>query len=157
MDIEVSYSAVWQSPIGWLGICVTPHGLSKIDFLSQAPKKISRSTDQASDVISCLEAYFKNAYHIFDVPIALDVSDYHRQVLNALKEIPVGSVSTYGALAKKLNTSARAVGGACRRNPLPLIIPCHRVVSASGLGGFAGATEGRLLEIKQWLLNHERA
>lgn len=59
-------------------------------------------------------------------------------------------------LAKELRTSARAVGGACRANPVPLVIPCHRVVAAGGLGGFAGFLEGSMLAIKGWLLEHEQ-
>ena len=64
---------------------------------------------------------------------------------------------TYGELAKLLNSSARAVGGACRANPISLVIPCHRVVASNGLGGYGGATAGKRLAIKQWLLEHERA
>ena len=62
---------------------------------------------------------------------------------------------TYGEMAKKLDSSPRAVGNACRANPLPIIIPCHRVVSQSGIGGYGGHTEGEVLAIKEWLLHHE--
>jgi methylated-DNA-[protein]-cysteine S-methyltransferase len=72
-----------------------------------------------------------------------------------LRSIPPGRTRTYGELASKLGTSARAVGGACRANPCPVVVPCHRVVAANGLGGFAGDTSGRKLEVKRWLLRHE--
>ncbi|MDH5360986.1 MAG: MGMT family protein, partial [Gammaproteobacteria bacterium] len=66
-----------------------------------------------------------------------------------------GSVLSYGELAAKLNSSARAVGNACRKNPLPIIVPCHRVVAKSGIGGYSGQTEGPLIEQKRRLLRHE--
>jgi methylated-DNA-[protein]-cysteine S-methyltransferase len=71
--------------------------------------------------------------------------------------IPPGEVRTYGALARKLRSSARAVGNACRANPVPMVVPCHRVVGATGLGGYMGAFTGDPLAIKEWLLRHEGA
>ncbi len=68
--------------------------------------------------------------------------------------LPV-QVTTYGDLAGKLGSSARAVGNACRRNPVPILVPCHRVVARNGLGGFAGDSDGRLVDIKKRLLAHE--
>jgi methylated-DNA-[protein]-cysteine S-methyltransferase len=62
---------------------------------------------------------------------------------------------TYGELARQLNTSARAVGNACRANPIPLVIPCHRVVSKSDIGGFSGSRNGAPVKSKTWLLGHE--
>ncbi len=70
--------------------------------------------------------------------------------------IPVGETRRYGDAASALNSAARAVGGACRRNPVPLVVPCHRIVAANGLGGFDGQRDGAELDFKQWLLNHEK-
>ena len=90
-------------------------------------------------------------------------TEFQRRVWYALTEIPVGKVMTYGQLAIKLNSSPRAVGNACRHNPLAVIIPCHRVISASGIGGYAGDTLAaqktniNFLAIKKWLLIHENA
>jgi methylated-DNA-[protein]-cysteine S-methyltransferase len=67
-----------------------------------------------------------------------------------------GKPQSYGHLADKLGSSARAVGNACRRNPIPVVIPCHRVVARSGIGGFAGQTRGDMIDYKNWLLEHER-
>ena len=72
-----------------------------------------------------------------------------------LHAIKPGQTRTYGDIARQLNSSPRAVGNACRSNPVPIFIPCHRVVSASGRGGFMGHTSGEPLEIKEWLLTHE--
>ena len=73
----------------------------------------------------------------------------------ALQDIPAGTVLTYGELARQLDSAARAIGGACRNNPIPILIPCHRVVGQQGLGGYAGAVTGDPLGIKRWLLRHE--
>ena len=73
----------------------------------------------------------------------------------ALCEIPRGKTLTYGALAQRLGAEARAVGQACGDNRLPIVIPCHRVVAADGIGGFGHSTGGYLLEAKRWLLMHE--
>lgn len=104
-----------------------------------------------------LDRYFKDADYRFDIPMQLSGTPFQQRVWQALRAIPSGSVVTYGELAKTLNSSARAVGNACRANPIPIIVPCHRVVSANGLGGYAGDTHGGKLQIKQFLLKHEGA
>lgn len=99
-----------------------------------------------------LDAYFAGRLTAFDVPLAPEGTPFQQQVWGALREIPVGSTTTYGGLAEHLGrpTAARAVGAANGKNPLSLIVPCHRVVGTSGLTGYAGG-----LELKQWLLDHE--
>jgi methylated-DNA-[protein]-cysteine S-methyltransferase len=77
------------------------------------------------------------------------------RVWHALMKIPAGRPTTYGALAQRLGTAPRAVGQACGANPLPILIPCHRVVAAGGLGGFMHAASGAPLDVKTWLLAHE--
>lgn len=111
----------------------------------------------AKSVEKQLAAYFQQAQTIFHIPITLHGTPYQQKVWQRLQQIPLGSTVTYGQLAKELNTSAQAIGNACRANPIMLIIPCHRVLSATGLGGYAGATEGSLLDTKRWLLQHENA
>ena len=69
--------------------------------------------------------------------------------------IPPGKVMTYGEVARQLDSSPRAVGNACRANPLPIIIPCHRIVGQTGTGGYGGFRTGKVVEIKHWLLHHE--
>jgi methylated-DNA-[protein]-cysteine S-methyltransferase len=76
-------------------------------------------------------------------------------VWQLLQQIPTGQTRRYGELATQLGSSAQAVAGACRANPLSILIPCHRVVAAGGLGGYMGQTEGEALEIKRWLLHYE--
>ena len=87
----------------------------------------------------------------------LNVSPFQEKVLKQLLRIPYGETRTYGEIAKVLKTSPRAIGNACRRNPLSIIIPCHRVVAANGIGGYSGQTEGEQLAIKRRLLQLEGA
>lgn len=72
-----------------------------------------------------------------------------------ISTIPCGTVLTYSAIAEKLDSAPRAVGQACGANPHPLAVPCHRVVSIAGIGGFANATQGYQLDAKRWLLKNE--
>jgi len=102
-----------------------------------------------------LDAYFLDGSYRFDLPIELQGTLFQRRVWQALRGIEPGQIRTYGELARELGTSPRALGGACRANPCPIVIPCHRVLAADGLGGFAGDTSGRKLAVKRWLLEHE--
>jgi methylated-DNA-[protein]-cysteine S-methyltransferase len=155
-DRKEDYDAVIASPLGRLGIRART-ALTSIDFVSaRMPLKQPR-TPIARRVCTQLQAYFRNPRARFDLPLAPGGSEFQNAVWRAMRRIPSGRVRSYGDLAKSLESAARAVGGACRANPIPIVVPCHRVVSASGLGGFMGATGGRALQIKRWLLEHERA
>lgn len=90
-----------------------------------------------------------------DIDLLLSGTPFQRRVWQALLAIPAGQVMTYGGLARHLGSSPRAVAQACRRNPYPVVIPCHRLVASQGLGGYNGATRGPAIEIKRWLLGHE--
>jgi methylated-DNA-[protein]-cysteine S-methyltransferase len=104
-----------------------------------------------------LERYREDPDARFDLPLLIEGTPFQRRLWAALCEIPRGKTLTYGALAELLGAEARAVGQACGDNRLPIVIPCHRVLAAKGLGGFAHATGGYLLEAKRWLLMHELA
>ena len=99
-----------------------------------------------------LARYFREPGHGFDLPLEPGGTAYQRAVWRAMVGIRSGAVMTYGQLARIAGGSPRSVGTACARNPLPLIVPCHRVTAAASLGGFSGGTG---LETKQWLLRHE--
>lgn len=102
-----------------------------------------------------LEAYFEGRRRDFDLPLAPRGTDFQRKVWRALAAIPAGQVKTYGQLAAELGTSPRALGGACGRNPIPVIVPCHRVLAADGgLGGYSGM-DGT--DTKRFLLTLEGA
>ena len=78
-----------------------------------------------------------------------------RGVWEAMCAIPRGKTRTYGELARESGADARAIGQCCGDNRLPIVIPCHRVVAADGIGGFSHTSEGYLIEVKRWLLAHE--
>ena len=100
-----------------------------------------------------LVAYFAGRLRAFDVPLAPNGTDFQRRVWGALREIPFGTTISYAELARRVSNAAavRAVGAANGRNPIPIIVPCHRVIGSDGsLTGFGGG-----LHRKQWLLRHE--
>jgi len=102
-----------------------------------------------------LERYREDPDAAFDLPLAVEGTPFQKSVWQAMRAIPRGRTRTYGDLAREIGGEARAVGQACGDNRLPIVIPCHRVVAADGVGGFAHATEGYLIEAKRWLLAHE--
>jgi methylated-DNA-[protein]-cysteine S-methyltransferase len=143
-----------DAPFGPLDVRCASGAVIAIRFLPDGEAAAAQSVF-AQQVAAELHRYFADPHFVFTVPIKLVGTAFQQQLWQALRDIPVGEVRRYGELSAVLASSARAVGGACRNNPIPLIVPCHRVVSASGDGGFAGATDGPLLTIKRWLLRHE--
>nr|WP_243403572.1 methylated-DNA--[protein]-cysteine S-methyltransferase [Shimia abyssi] len=101
-----------------------------------------------------LRAYFSGELDVFDLPLRVEGTEFQRAVCAAMSAIPIGYTRTYGEIAKELGAMPQAVGQACGGNPIPIIIPCHRVMGAKGLTGFSGAGG---VESKVWLLRHERA
>lgn len=99
-----------------------------------------------------VEAYFAGERESFDLPLAPQGTEFQRRVWRELTAIPKGRVLTYGELASRLSSSPRAIGGACGANPIPVIIPCHRVLARGGLGGYSGAGG---VATKTWLLTFE--
>ena len=154
-----SYQAVVEAPFPQppclLGIRLENGALTGIDYIFSRFGLLAPRTALARDVVRQLTDYFSDAGHRFDLSIELQGTSFQRRVWQALLTIPVGEKASYGVIAKQVASSPRAVGNACRSNPLPVIVPCHRVVSATGLGGYAGHTSGRNIVIKQWLLAHE--
>ena len=102
-----------------------------------------------------LERYREDPDAKFDLPLLIEGTEFQRRLWDALCAIPRGRTLTYGEMARRLGGEARAVGQACGDNKLPIVIPCHRVVAAGGIGGFAHSTDGYLIEAKRWLLMHE--
>jgi methylated-DNA-[protein]-cysteine S-methyltransferase len=127
----------------------------EIRYLPLSAKSISPRNALAALAAEQLEAYLANPDTRFDLPLALEGTPFQRKLWEALCRIPRGRTRTYGDLARELDGEARAVGQACGDNRLPVVIPCHRVVAADGIGGFAHSTGGYLLEAKRWLLAHE--
>ncbi len=147
-------TAVIDSPVGRLKISIEQNCLSHVTLNSELALS-APLTRMGKRVDNQIRDYFRSAGNSFQIPILPKGTEFQTRVWLALVDIPPGKVMTYGELAKKMGTSARAVGNACRRNPTPIVVPCHRVVAKNGLGGFAGDTEGALTVIKRKLLAHE--
>jgi methylated-DNA-[protein]-cysteine S-methyltransferase len=155
-----AFQACVRTPFATLGIATTDKHVTGIRFLapSIAPKAPKRGSVAFLACVQ-LQAYLENARFEFDLPLKLAGTRHRLAVWEAMQRIPAGKTRTYGELAAELHSSARAVGGACGANPIPLVVPCHRIVAAGGtIGGFMGERgEGFELGIKRWLLEHEGA
>lgn len=155
MTPSASYQAVIATPLGRIGIRMMGDAVSALDYLAaDAPEQPPVDAATAA-VVRQLDAYFRDARYQFTVPLAPAGTAFQQRMWTALQAIPVGTTLTYGELARSLDTAARAIGGACRNNPIPILIPCHRVVGRQGTGGYAGEVTGDPPEIKRWLLRHE--
>jgi methylated-DNA-[protein]-cysteine S-methyltransferase len=152
----MEYQAKLFTPFGVLGIRCTANALTGIDFLPANEKSQCPVSAFAANVCEQLLRYLENPDAQFSAPLQLNGTAHQQKVWQALLAIPRGNTRSYGELATELKSCAQAVGQACGANPIPIIIPCHRIVSKTGLGGFARHTSGTYLDIKQWLLAHER-
>lgn len=150
------YSAIVSSPICPLGISIFHEKLSGIDFLPPKTKLIKPTDAFSKEICDALENYFHDSQYPFSIPLHLQGTPFQQKVWKLLLTIPSGTTRSYGEIALQLKTSPRAVGNACRHNPIPIIVPCHRVIAQSHLGGYAGAVVGPLLQAKIGLLTHER-
>ena len=129
--------------------------IAEVAFLALDTPERPPSSDLAARACEQIRAYSDDPAHPIDLPLAIEGSEFQRRVWAAIARIPAGATRTYGELAEELGSTARAVGQACGDNRLPLAIPCHRVVAAHGLGGFAHRTDRVMLDVKRWLLTHE--
>ncbi len=154
--MPLNHSAILTSPIGRIGVNVEKNQLVSLAFLENA-KARCYSHPHTQVISQELTKYFSEIkqFYKFSFKLNLIGTPFQKRVWECLLEIPIGSTKTYGQIASRLKTSARAVGNACRANPIPIIVPCHRVVSATGLGGYCGQTDGTELHAKTWLINHE--
>ena len=150
-----AFDALYESPVGWLGVKLQDDNLTELAWLKQPNSKFIKPTSHSkvNSVISSLNYYFKTATVKNLVALTPTGTNFQQRVWKAIQKIPLGNVKTYGELATELNTSSRAVGQACKNNPIPIFIPCHRVVAANSIGGFMG--DPNKVYIKQWLLEHE--
>jgi methylated-DNA-[protein]-cysteine S-methyltransferase len=127
----------------------------EIRYLPPSAKIASPANALAARAAEQLERYRQDPDARFDLPVLVEGTPLQRGVWDAMCAIPRGKTRTYGDVARELGVDARDVGQACGDNRLPIVIPCHRVVAADGIGGFGHATRGYLLEAKRWLLAHE--
>lgn len=151
----MQWEAVVEFPKMKVAVATRDGSLAEIRYLPLSAESKAPENELAERAARQLERYREDPDAGFDLPLLIEGTDFQRRLWAALCEIPRGRTLTYGELARKLDGEARAVGQACGDNKLPIVIPCHRVVAASGIGGFAHATGGYLLEVKRWLLMHE--
>ncbi len=147
----------FQSPVGWLKLSATDRGLSKISFKNSEPEEIPKGDlhPVLSETIKQLDSYFTNGLTHFDIPLDIQGSDFEFQVWKQLLTIPFGYTTTYGEISKILKNpkAIRAIGTTIGRNPVVIIVPCHRVIGANDrMVGFGGG-----IWRKEWLLKHEGA
>ena len=147
--------AVVDSPIGPLGLTASETALQAVLFDARRVRR-EGSSPVLAEAERQLAAYFDGELETFDLPLELHGSAFQRRCWLALATIPYGQTVSYGEQARRLglgSEAARAVGAANGQNPLPIVLPCHRVVGADGsLTGFGGG-----LDVKRFLLEHEGA
>ena len=157
-EAQMRYQAVIASPLPdapYLGLILSEGRLNAIDLLGPCTKPYLNKDEGVDGAVSLLRHYFSHP-QLNESPLLQPAgTDFQQRVWLRLRRIPCGQVMRYGELARELGSSPRAVAGACRANPIPFLIPCHRVLAANGLGGYMGDTTGGALIIKQWLLRHE--
>lgn len=147
---------VVATELGWVVATLDGNQVVEMTIVAEPPAAPPAGDPLARRVSAAVEAYFHHGRWPTDLPIAPTGTPFQRKVWDCLRRIPPGRTRSYGDIAQELGSGARAVGNACRANPLLLLIPCHRCVAANGRGGFAGHTRGRWPDIKDWLLLHEQ-
>ncbi|GAA2205787.1 methylated-DNA--[protein]-cysteine S-methyltransferase [Nonomuraea monospora] len=156
----VCYAEV-PTPVGTFVLAVTETGLvasgwgSRDGLAARLDLAEVHDADRTASVVAELNAYFAGELKTFGTPIDWRLMSGSRlRVLQALHEVPYGKTVTYGELARLSSSGvpARGIGSIMGSNPIPIFVPCHRVISGSGLGGFSG---GEGVETKRWLLTHE--
>ena len=151
------YDLTVEFPKFKVGVATRDGAVTQLKYLPLSAASISPMNDVAKRAERQLQGYRSDANAAFDLPVVVDGTELQRAVWQAMCAIPRGKTRTYGDLAKELGADPREIGQACGDNRLPLLIPCHRIVAADGIGGFAHATSGYLIEVKRWLLMHEAA
>ncbi|MFZ6723393.1 methylated-DNA--[protein]-cysteine S-methyltransferase [Undibacterium sp. Ji49W] len=151
------FSAIVEAPFGAVGIRSEGPHISELVYLPARFKEKAPVDKLAEQAAKQVDAYLKNPDYQFTLPLKEAGTVFQGRVWQAISSIPRGQVLTYGQIAKHLRSAPRAVGQACGANWYPLVIPCHRVTAAGGIGGFAHHDDetGFHLGVKRWLLAHE--
>jgi len=150
------YNAVIEVPFGKVGVRIGDGVLKQVLYLPEGTPELAPDSALAKRAVQQIERYLERPVSPFDLPIEVVGTAFQQRVWQAISEIPCGTVLTYGQVARRIGSAPRAVGQACGANYFPLLIPCHRVVSSSGIGGFSNHDgDGYFRNIKRWLLAHE--
>jgi len=161
--MSINGTALIIAPFGAISI-TAQDDLLAIELLaptsqSQAlhvPAQVEKSSVHPLVQLACQQImqYLQQPSTAFNLPLAQTGTAFQQRVWQAIAAIPCGQTRTYSELAVQLGSGPRAVANACGANPLPLVVPCHRVVAQNGIGGFMQGKQDGLL-IKRWLLQHE--
>lgn len=151
------FSAIVPAPFGAIGIRTDADVLRELVYLPSQFAEKAPADKLAERAAIQIEQYFKQPDFRFTLPLAIVGTPFQQKVWKTISAIPHGDVLTYGEIARLLQSAPRAVGQACGANWFPLVIPCHRVTAAGGLGGFSNSDDaaGFHLGVKRWLLAHE--
>ena len=150
------YNAVIEVPFGKVGLRIADGVLKQVLYLPEQTPELAPDSALAKRAVKQIERYLERPVSPFDLPIEVVGTAFQQRVWQAISDIPCGTVLTYGQVARRIGSAPRAVGQACGANYFPLLIPCHRVVSSSGIGGFSNHDgDGYFRNIKRWLLAHE--
>jgi methylated-DNA-[protein]-cysteine S-methyltransferase len=151
------FSAVIPAPFGAMGIRTGDGAVRELVYLPKIYPEKDPDNVLAEQAALQIQRYFSEPDFRFDLPLAVVGTSFQKKVWETIASIPRGEVLTYGQVARRIGSAPRAVGQACGANWFPLVIPCHRVTAAGGLGGFSNSDDasGFHLNVKRWLLAHE--
>jgi methylated-DNA-[protein]-cysteine S-methyltransferase len=150
------YQAKLDTAFALVGIRTEGEELAEVVYLPRSAGALAPANALAERACAQIEKYAADPDYRFELPLKQCGTAFQRSVWAQIAAIPRGQTRRYGDLARALGSAPRAVGQACGTNYFPLLIPCHRVVAAQGLGGFAHSSGGYLIEIKRRLLLHEQ-
>jgi methylated-DNA-[protein]-cysteine S-methyltransferase len=153
------FSAIVEAPFGAIGVRTASGAVIELVYLPATFHEKEPSDPVSEETVRQIETYLKEPDFRFELPLAAAGTAFQQRVWKVISSIPRGDVLTYGDVAKLIRSAPRAVGQACGANWFPLVIPCHRVTAAGGLGGFSHHDDetGFHLGVKRWLLKHEGA
>jgi methylated-DNA-[protein]-cysteine S-methyltransferase len=154
MSLE-SFHAKLATPFAVLGIRTVGEVLTNIEYLPRGVATLAPLNKLAERVCKQIERYVDDPQYRFNLPFEYRGTDFQCRVWREIVKIYLGKTNTYKDFAQRLRSAPRPVGGACGKNRLPLLIPCHRVLASNGIGGFMHARVGDPITIKKWLLAHE--
>lgn len=150
------FDAIVAAPFGGIGVRVDRAAVRELVYLPDSVRQRAPTSTLARKVARQVKLYLADPTFCFDLPLAPRGSTFQKAVWGVIGTIPVGATLSYGDVARRIRSAPRAVGQACGANWFPLVIPCHRVLAANGLGGFASHDhDGFHLGVKRWLLRHE--
>jgi methylated-DNA-[protein]-cysteine S-methyltransferase len=154
------FDAVVAAPFGGVGVRTEEVGtedecVAELLYLPPGTRPVAPTDRLAKEAVRQIEAYLRDPRASFALPLKPVGTRFQRRVWDCISAIDAGTVRSYGDIAAELRSGPRPVGQACGANFFPLAIPCHRVVSSTGIGGFARNDGGFHIAIKRWLLAHE--